>query len=111
MLATEYAKYYGIEAQREGETDSAFRHRVAGELRDMGKPIEAHEAQRDERIENSDDVMTGVMGAIAQAVQGVDYGVSGIRQVGCDIAAGGLVKNPKPKISPEMALLSVLTFR
>ena len=110
MLATQYAEFYEIEPQREDESDYLFRHRIAGALRDMGKLIEAHEAQRDERIEDSDDVMAGVMGAVAQAVHGIDYGISGIQQVGCDIAAGELVIKPKSKMSPEAALLSILLF-
>lgn len=93
MLATEYAKYYRIREQQSGEDDYTFRHRIAGALRDMGKIIEAHEAQRDERIEQSNDVMTGVMGAMAMALQGIDYHISGEQQVGCDIAAGGIIQN------------------
>lgn len=108
MLATEYAGYYEIEQQQSDEDDYAFHHRVAGELRDMGKIIEAHEAQRDERIEQSDDVMSGVMGAVAQVLQGVNYRVSGEQQVGCDIAAGAIVQNPQPEMSVGMALLAML---
>lgn len=33
MLATEYAEHYGIEAQREGESDVVFRGRVSTALR------------------------------------------------------------------------------
>jgi len=108
MLATQYAEYYKITPQTEKESDYNFRHRVAGELRDMGKIIEAHEAQQDERYENSDSVMAGVAGALAQALQGVDYGVSGVQQVGCDIAAGGIALNPKKELSPEMLLMACL---
>lgn len=56
MLATEYARLFGIERQQDGESDMAFRHRVAGRLQEMGKIILAHEAQADERIEVSEDV-------------------------------------------------------
>ena len=108
MLATEYANYYNIIPQQPEEDDYEFRHRIAGELRDMGKIVEAHEAQRDERIEQSDDVMQGVMGAVAQALHGIDYGVSGVQQVGCDIAAGAIVKGPRPKIDRELAMLTAL---
>ena len=86
MLATEYANYYGITPQQPEEDNYEFRHRIAGKLRDMGKIIEAHEAQRDERIEQSDDVMQGVIGAMAQALHGIDYGVSGVQQVGSFIS-------------------------
>jgi hypothetical protein len=108
MLATEYARHYDIEPQREGESDTQFRQRVAGELRDKGELVLAHEAQRNERIEQSEDVMTGVLGAVAQALQDVDYNVNGERQVGCDIAAGELVRHPKPKMTPKMAMLAIL---
>ena len=108
MLATEYADYYGIAPQQPEESDYDFRHRVAGKLRDMGKIIEAHEAQRDERIEQSDDVMQGVVGAIAQVLHGIDYGVSGVQQVGCDIAAGAIAKSPRPETDRDIAMLTAL---
>ena len=108
MLATQYADFYGVAPQQDDESDYLFRHRVAGTLRNMGKLIEAHEVQQDARIEDSEDVLTGVIGAVALALQGIDYGVGGEQQVGCDIAAGHLVKSPQPKLSPEAALLAVL---
>ena len=110
MLATEYAQYYKITLQQEGETDEAFRRRVAGALRDMGCIIEAHEAANDARYEDDDNVMTGIVGALAQAMQGIDYRSKGERQIGNDFAAGTLVQNPKPKMSPEEALLMVTLF-
>ena len=94
MLATDYAKYYGIPAQGQNETDLAFRSRVAGALRDMGHLVEAHEAQQDQRYEDSDEVMTGITGAIAQALQGRDYGRRGEQLIGDDIAAGYVAKSP-----------------
>ena len=110
MLATDYAGYYGIASQGEGEPDGAFRSRVAGALRDMGKIIEAHEAQQDARYEDSEDVQTGIMGAMAQVMQGRDYGQRGAGQVGNDIAAGTFVRYPKPEIDPMAAMLAVLMF-
>ena len=110
MLATEYASYYDIASQGEGEADGTFRSRVAGKLRDMGKIIEAHEAQQDARYDDNEDVMTGIMGAMAQAMQGRDYGHRGESQVGDDIAAGTFVRYPKPEIDPMAAMLAVLTF-
>lgn len=106
MLATEYAQYYQIEAQREGESDVDFRSRVSGALRDKGNIIEAHEVYQDKRYENSDRTMTGIVGAAAQALQGVSYGSSGERQVGDDIAAG--VVSRAPKDDPAMLLLAAL---
>jgi len=110
MLATDYANYYKIAPQGDTETDSAFRHRVSGELRDAGHVTEAHEAHCDERYEQSENVMTGVMGAMAQALQGVDYGSTGASQVGDDIAAGILSKSTRPQMTPDMALLMVELF-
>ena len=107
MLATEYARYYEIGEQQEGESDMAFKGRVAGVLRDKGKLIEAHEAQQDARCEESDAVNTGIMGALAQMMQGVDYHVSGEQQIGVDIAAGTVVQNPRRKMSPKEALLAM----
>ena len=108
MLATEYAQYYKVEAQREGESDTAFRGRVSGALRDMGHIIEAHEAYQDERYENSDSVTTGIMGAMAQALHGVNYHSSGERQIEDDIAAGIVSQAPKKDTDPMMAILAIL---
>ena len=110
MLATEYAEYYGIAPQGENENSSAFRSRVAGVLRDQGRIIEAHEAQQDARYEDNEQVMDGILGAAAQAMQGTHYGSTGERLVGDDIAAGYLVRYPKPKLDPDMALLAMLMF-
>ncbi len=111
MLATEYAQYYNIEAQREGESDLAFRSRVSGKLRDAGKIIEAHEAYQDKRYEDSDSVVTGITGALAQAFQGVNYDSHGERQVGDDIAAGILARTSKKEVDPMMMLLACLLSR
>lgn len=108
MLATEYAQYYGIASQGEGEADMVFRNRVSGALRDMGHIIEAHEAWQDKLYDQSDDVMTGVIGAVAQVLQGVDYGSRGASQVGDDIAAGAIVQNPQHKMDANMALFAML---
>ena len=55
--------------------------------------------------------MTGIMGAMAQAMQGRDYGHRGESQVGDDIAAEPFpVRYPKPEIDPMAAMLAVLMF-
>ena len=108
QLATEYAKYYGIQEQAEGESDYDFRYRVAGVLREKGNIIEAHEAFNNERYENSDNVMTGIMGAAAQAMQGVEYSKDGQHKIDDDFAAGTIVQ--KPKDDPTTALLALLLF-
>ena len=110
MIATDYAAYYGIDPQGETETDAAFRSRVSGIFRDRGQIIEAHEAYADERYENSDNVMTGILGAMAQALHRTNYGSHGERQVGDDIAVGHVAQNPKPEIDPMMAMLMVAMF-
>ncbi len=103
MLATEYAKYYKIDKQQEDEDDLVFRSRVAGVLRDMGHIIEAHEAQQNAHHDESNQVMTGVFGAIAQAFHGIDYNRSGEQQVGDDIAVGAVMQNPI-QMSPTEAI-------
>lgn len=112
MLATEYAIYYGIAPQSENETDLAFRSRVSGILRDHGQIIEAHEVYSDKRYDAEDgaDVMTGIMGAVAQAMQDKHYGSHGARQIGDDFAAGMLVQNPEPKLDPMAAMMAMLLF-
>lgn len=102
------ANYYKIETQRDGESDRDYRNRVAGALRDKGLLIEAHEIHSGKRWDaEGSDVMTGVIGALAQAVQDVDYGSSGYRQIGDDIAAGTVIQH-KRETSPEMALIAIL---
>lgn len=110
MLATDYAAYYKIAPQDKDETDFEFRSRVSGILRDRGQIIEAHEAYADKRYEDSDDVMTGVIGAIAQALHGTNYGSHGARQLDDDFAVGTLMQNPKPEVDPMMALMAALLF-
>ena len=103
MLSTEYAHQFGIAPQRTDESDDSFKSRVAGELRDMGEIIYAHEAATDAYYDQSADAMTGILGAVAQAMQGKDYNVSGSAQVNTDLVAGKVVQ--KPKDDPLMAML------
>lgn len=113
MLATEYAKYYNIEAQQSGESDFSFRSWVAGALRDAGCIIEAHEAQQDARwdADNGGEVQTGVMGALAMALHGVDYGRTGETRVGDEIAAGVVASaQPKRQLSPAEVILMLELF-
>ena len=104
MLATEYARQFNIDPQRPDESDDAFKSRVAGELRDKGEIIYAHEAAADAYYDQSDDAMTGIFGAVAQAMQGRDYHVSGIAQIDTDFAAGKVVQTPKA--DPMLLLLA-----
>ena len=107
MLATEYAKIFEIEPQREGESDLDFRRRVAGVLRDKGELIYANEAYYDKRIDyEGGDVMTGVIGAVAMALQDVDYGGDGERKLGDEFAAGVVAQAPKE--NPMLELLALM---
>lgn len=106
-IATEYAKIWKLESQKEGESDADFRGRVADALRDAGSIIEAHEAFNNERYEEGDDVMTGIIGAAAQALQGRNYGSTGERKFDDDFATGTIVQAPKDD-NAAMALLAVL---
>lgn len=107
-MALFYANEYGI-SRREGKSEKTFFLRVATRLREDGKIIEAHEIVADARYETSDQVMDGVMGACAKALQGRDYSGD---PVGSDIAAGICFKNPGLEIgiSPQMASLIVELF-
>lgn len=97
-MTKQYAEDFGIQQQQKGESDDAFRHRVAGELRNMGHLIEAHEVQAGKRYDDGPDAMTGILGAVAMALAGRSYGSSGSGRVGDEIAAGHLVRFD---ISPE----------
>ena len=112
MLATKYAKYYDIPAQLDGESDAAFMARVAGELRNQGRIVEAHEASQNKRYDEDggDMVMTGLYGAMAMALQGVDYGSTGDTLIGDEIAAGLIATAPKRDTDPLMALLAMALF-
>lgn len=113
MQANLYVGSYGIEPQGESESNQAFKSRVAGVLRDSNMLIEAHEVTQDARWDDpdkGDDVMGGVIGAMAQALHGVDYGVSGDSQIGADIAAGVIAQDDTPQRSASEMLLLALMF-
>lgn len=95
MLATEYANYYELEPQVEDESNFDFKRRVSIALRKAGHLIEAHEAYQDARWDQNDNVLTGIAGAIAQAIAGVSYSGD---PVGNDIAAGTIARH---QMSPE----------
>jgi len=95
ISAKMYSEYYGYPPQKEGESDENFKARIGGALRDDGHVIEAHELHRGKLFDDpdgDDDVITGVTGALAQAMGGFDLGKTGDTQVGDDIAVGLLVK-------------------
>lgn len=108
MLATEYANYYNIPPQMENESDNQFQHRVAGALRDAGLIIEAHEAQHNARYDENDNVMAGITGAIAMALQGVNYGSTGSRLVGDELAAGTIALAPKSDFSADELMIAMM---
>lgn len=112
MLATQYARWYDIPPQAEGESDSAFTSRVSGALRDAGHIIEAHEVHTNKRYdEEGSSAMDGILGAVAMALRGVDYGRKGSALVGDEIAAGIVKQSPEPKrMSPEEVMLAMLLF-
>ncbi len=111
-ITSQRAREFNIEGQREGESDTAFRSRVAGSLREAGCLIEAHEAFTNALYDDPEGgAMTGIFGALAQAFQGRDYGArTGYDQIGDDIAAGTLAQEPDRSMSPEMALLMIELF-
>jgi hypothetical protein len=111
MITAQRAQEFGIALQGEGETDTAFRERVSGILRQQGRIIEAHEALCNRLYDNDPDggVMQGIMGAMAGAMYEKQYSRDGVSQVGDDIAMGGIVSEQrKPDLPPEMMLLACL---
>lgn len=98
-LANQYADYLGLK-QNKDEGDDAFKSRVAGELRKQGRTIEAHEAYSGRHYDDPDQEltgpMTGILGAVAQAMQGKQYSPNNPENpIGDDIAAGVVVKEGK----------------
>lgn len=110
QIATEYAQIYQIEAQKEGKSDADFRGRVAGAIRDKGDSIEAHEAFNNELYDESEDVMTSLIGVATQALQNKNYGSTGERQIDDDFAAGVLVQAPKKEIGLAELMLTIAAF-
>ncbi len=109
-LTAQRAVEFNIPPQEKGEGEIVFKERVSGALRDMGHIIEAHEAHNNQLFDENGETggpMTGIVGAVAQAMMGVDYGSRGSRQVGDDLAVGVIVKNPRRDMSPETALLAI----
>ena len=110
-ITNQRAREYDLPPQEESESDNAFRARIAAALRDKGLLIEAHEAMCDRLYDDPgkglmDDPTVGITGAVAQVWLGVNYHVSGDKQVACDVVAGHVAKAPKP--NTEMLLLALL---
>lgn len=112
MLATQYARWHNIQPQGENETDAAFQNRVSGELRRSGNIIEAHEVAQDKRFDEDGgkNVISGITGAMAMALQDKNYGSSGSDLVGDEIAAGILSTNKRSEPDAAMALLAMMLF-
>jgi hypothetical protein len=119
-VTAERAKEYNLPPQGPEESESAFRDRISGALRSMGHIIEAHEAATGKLYNDGgenplDDPMTGIMGALAQKMQGTKYPANtGSDQVGLDVAAGVHATNKRhgalDGLSPELAILACALF-
>ena len=108
-LAQDYGPLYNIE-QKKDETNDAYRNRLAGELRQQGYIIEAHEVSSGRRYDDPAQglagPMAGIIGAVAQAIQGKDHSPNNPeRQIGDDIAVGVVVRKGKDKT--ESAIESI----
>lgn len=118
-VTAQRAQEFNLPPQGPDESESAFKDRISGALRDMGHIIEAHEAATGKLYNDGGDdplsnPMTGIMGALAQKMQGVDYHQSGSNQVGLDVAAGYVKKDPPREpfggLTPELAILACALF-
>jgi hypothetical protein len=98
-LAKEYGKYFDIKRNKK-ESDYDYRSRVSGELKRQGYLIEAHEAFSGRRYDDPNQgkfgPMTGLLGAMAKASQGIEFSHGNYEnQIGDDLAAGILIKNQR----------------
>lgn len=110
-ITAQRAQEFNIPAQQPNETDEAFRTRVSGVLRGQGHIIEAHEAYQNALYDQDENAMTGIFGAVAQALNGKDYSPDDPqRQVGDDIAAGVVASSKKPKMDADMLLAYLALF-
>ncbi len=95
-ITAQRAQEFNLEPQGEEESDAAFRDRISGKLREKGHIIEAHEAYANALYDDPEgSAMTGIVGVVAQALSGRNYGSSGSRAVGDDIAAGTVANKPR----------------
>ena len=91
----ERANIVGLKRDKD-ESVSAFRSRVAGALRAKGHIIEAHEALSGKLYDDPEQgplgPITGIFGAVAQAMQDKSYSKDPEQKVGDDLAVGALVR-------------------
>lgn len=100
--AIEMASYLGLEGQGDEESDRDFRLRVAGVLRDKGRIIEAQEIRTGRRFDDPsnpplgepNNPMTGILGASAAALQGIDFHTRGETRVEDEAVIGRLALEP-----------------
>lgn len=101
----EMAECLGLPGQRDGENERDFRIRIAAALRANGSFIEAQEILTGRRYDDPGNPpigqlgnpLTGVAGAIAGALEGIDYGGSDEQRVEDDAALGAIaLSKPDP---------------
>jgi len=107
-LAASHARTFGLAPQEASESGSEFRDRISGQLRDMGRIIEAHEAWQGKYYDEGTEVISALIGNLAQQMQGVNYNVKDGPGVGMDIAAGMLIDGRKESNLPDF-LMKLLT--
>ena len=107
-IAEQRAREFGITGQQAGESDCAFGHRVALELRCAGHIIEAHEAESGHLYDDPQgDAMTGIMGAVAQTMQGRNYSGD---QIDNDHAAGAVASHPRDEAGDALMVAFAMLF-
>lgn len=95
-LAIQYGEHYKI-PRRDKESNENYRNRVAGELKRIGKPIEAHEAYSGRRYDDPEQgdmgPLTGIIGAVALARAGRNFSPNNPEnQIGDDLAMGAITR-------------------
>lgn len=96
------AQYLGLPGQRDSENERDFRIRIAAALRANGQLIEAQEILTGRRYDDPGgppigalgNPLTGVAGAIASAMDGIDFGGSDEQRVEDDAAMGVIALSP-----------------
>jgi len=107
-IAEQRALEFGIAGQQAGESDYAFGHRVALELRRAGHIIEAHDAESGHLYDDPQgDAMTGIMGAVAQTMQGRSYSGD---QIDNDYAAGVVASHPHDDAGDALLVAFAMMF-
>lgn len=108
LFLQERANMVGV-ARNKRESMTAFRRRVVGTLRTRGHLIEAYEALSGKLYDDPEQgpmgPMAGILGAVAQRMQGISYSSDPEQKMGDDLAAGVLVSRGEDSSKSALAAI------